>query len=217
MRRMLKVRWHQFREHGREHGLREAVSRALVRDEEAVPVVKELSTLKPLTRDLTHEGYRIVHVDGPDELDPSLGYSLRSRYERAQLFVRERGYQSILLVEGTRIIGDMWFAAPGHSRVDGVHPHARWFGFDMTDAAYMFDTHVETDRRSKGLSTLFWSTALHHMRERGFRRVYGYFDANNTPALWVHRLLGYEELPRFRVRRTLLVERAVSLDGPEVG
>jgi len=214
---MLKVRWHQFLEHGRENGLRDAVARSLVREEEAVPVVKDLSTLKPLTRDLTEEGYRIVHVDGPEDLDPELAYSLRSRYERARLFLTERGYQSILLVEGTRIIGDVWFASPGTSRVDGVHAHARWFGFDMTDAAYMFDMHVETDRRSQGLSTVFWGTTLHRMKARGFKRVYGYFDADNTPALWVHRLLGYEELPRYRVRRTLLVERAIPLDGPEAG
>ncbi len=211
MRRLLKVRLHQFLEHQREHGLRSAVTKTLVREEEAVPVVKELADLKPMTRDLTEEGYRVLFLDGPGDLDPGLRYPLRSRRERAHLFL-ERGYQSILLADGERVVGDVWYAAPGHSRVDGVHPHARWFGFDLADAAYMFDMHIESDRRSRGLSTVFWGTTLHRMRDLGFARVYGYFDAANTPALWVHRLLGYQELPRFRVKRFGLVERSAPLD-----
>lgn len=207
MRRLLKVRFHQFLEHGQEHGWKSAVTTTVLREEEAVPVVKQLAELKPLPRDLEQDGFRILHLDAPGDLDHTLEYSLKSREARAQLFLR-RGYQSIVLAEGSEVIGDVWYAAPGHSRVDGVHPHARWFGFDMADAVYMFDMHVETGRRAKGLSTLFWGTTLHRMRDRGFQRVYGYFDADNTPALWVHRLLGYEELPRYRVQRRVFFESA---------
>ena len=212
MRRLLKVRLYQFLEHQREAGFRAALSKSLVREEEAVPVVKPLSALKPLARDLTEEGFRIAHLDGPADFDPHLRYPLRSRRERARLFL-DRGYRSILLVDGDRVLGDVWFADPRYSRVDGAHPHARWFGFDLTHAAYMFDMHVDTSKRSQGLSTLFWATTLHRMKDRGYDRVYGYFDADNTPALWVHRLLGYEELPRFRIQRYVLFERAVPMAG----
>jgi hypothetical protein len=66
--------------------------------------------------------------------------------------------------------------------------------------------YVEAGERGGGLTTYFHSTVLQMMRDRGVRKSYGCFVAKNIPAMWMHRLIGYSELPRCIVRRFFLYE-----------
>jgi GNAT superfamily N-acetyltransferase len=165
---LMRNRFFQFLEHWRQKGLLSALLFVIYKEEEAVPVVKDLKQLPPVK--VPQEGFRLVDVT--PETCPALG-----------------------LVSPLR------------------HPHVRWFGLDLSeDDVYMFDMHVVSDQRGGGLATYFLKSALHHLHSGGYERAYGYFAAQNTPALWVHRLIGYRELPHFLVRRVFFYETARAKD-----
>jgi len=51
------------------------------------------------------------------------------------------------------------------------------------------------------LVNLLHGSALKALKDKGYERVYGYCTADNLPALWVHRIMGYKELGRLKMHR----------------
>jgi len=206
--RTLRIKQLQFAEHWRESGWRSAVDLGLIKTEVSVPCMKDLHTLRPMKEDFSSGDPAFVEIDTPDDLDPAWRYPLASRALRARAFF-DRGWSAFAVVKDDQVIGDVWVAAPGRSRVPYVHPHVDFFGFQLGDhGVYMFDMYVVPDERGKAISTSFLLCALHRLAGRGYHRAYGYFAADNVPALWVHRMLGYEERPRVTLKRYGLFESA---------
>jgi GNAT superfamily N-acetyltransferase len=208
---LMRNRFFQFLEHWRQKGLLSALLFVIYKEEEAVPVVKDLKQLPPVK--VPQEGFRLVDVTPETFPALALVYPLRSRRERTGKYFR-RGYRALAMVgEGNKVVGDLWYVSRGSARTSKIHPHVRWFGLDLSeDDVYMFDMHVVSDQRGGGLATYFLKSALHHLHSGGYERAYGYFAAQNTPALWVHRLIGYRELPHFLVRRVFFYETARAKD-----
>jgi len=213
MLRTLSIKVHQFVEHWREAGLRQALERGAYRVEEAVPAVKDLSALKPQKSDFPGADVRIVEIAFPADVPPASQYPLRSRHLRAGAFV-ERGYRGFAAIKEGRVVADIWGSFP-----DGpAHPHVACFGFDLRDdGVYLFDFHVQADERGKSISTPFLLHVLHTLKGRGFGHAYGYYAADNTPALWFHRMLGYEERAPVVLRRVLLSESCEPADPERAG
>ena len=204
--RTLRIKGLQFLEHWQEAGFRPALERSLFREEEAIPAVKDLTALGQPRVDLETKGYRIVDIRSPADLPPAWIYPLRSRHARGEAFL-DRGYASYAALHEDRIVADVWYCTRAGS--PRPHPHVGWFGFDLGDGgAYLFDFHVLADERGKSVTTPFLHTVLHRLKERGFERAYGYYAADNVPALWFHRMLGYEERPPVVIRRRFLFESA---------
>lgn len=203
----LRIKYLQFLEHRRQEGLLSACRFTLYKYEEAVPVEKELSTLRPVKAP-AGGAPELVEL-GPENFHSlSLTYPLRSRRERAGNYFA-RGYRSFAMVREGKVLGDLWYVTRQSARAETPHPHLGWFGIDLgPQQAYMFDMYVHPTERGNALTTWFLGSVLHELRRRKVEKVYGYFAAQNVPALWVHRLIGYHERPRFIVRRFLLYETA---------
>ncbi|PLX82015.1 MAG: hypothetical protein C0617_15255 [Desulfuromonas sp.] len=201
------IKYHQFCEHARKEGFGAALRFSFYKYEEAVPVEKSLAELKPLKKPPT-DGLQLLDL-GPEEFFESpIFYPLRSRRERAASYFR-RGYRTVAMIRNGKVVGDLWYVSRDAARTPEIHPHVKWFGIDLgPDEVYMFDMHVVADERGEGLATYFMGSVLHHLQKRNVRKAYGYFAAHNTPALWVHRLVGFRELSRFTVRRFFLYETA---------
>ncbi len=111
------------------------------------------------------------------------------------------------MVRGEEVVGDVWYVSRQTARHPRVHPHLDWFGIDLKDdEVYMFDMYVDAGKRGGGLTTYFHGSVLQMMRRKGVRTSYGCYVAKNIPAMWMHRLIGYTELPRCIVRRYFLYE-----------
>jgi len=206
MLRTLSIKYHQFVEHWREEGLEPAAKRSIKKEEKAVPALKDLSQLKPKKGDFPGDDVRVVEIAFPSDVPEASQYHRRSRFLRAGAFV-DRGYRGFAAIKDGRVVADIWGSFPD-SR-GPVHPHVAWFGFDLRDdGVYLFDFHVQADERGKSISTPFLVHVLHSLRDRGYRYAYGYYAADNTPALWFHRMLGYEERPPVTLKRFLLFESA---------
>lgn len=204
---LLRIKYYQFIEHYRQEGFLSACRFTLYKCEEAVPVVRNLATLRPAK---APGGVLPVLLDlGPDNfLSHDLHYPLRSRRERVERCFR-LGYRSFAMVRDGVVIGDLWYVTRATSGAPGLHPHLQWFGIDLGEhEVYMFDMHVDPKERGNSLTTWFLSSVLFQLRAKSYDKAYGYFAAHNVPALWVHRLIGYEEKPHFVVQRFLLYETA---------
>ncbi|HJV33442.1 GNAT family N-acetyltransferase [Geomonas sp.] len=205
----VKMRYYQFREQWQSSGFLSAVKFAVYRCEEAVPVEKRLDLLKPLQPPPDADELELVELSR--ENPPTAHYPLQSRREKA--FVNlAKGYRAFALVRNGTVIADLWYVTSERPAGSGIERYLQWFDIQLgRDEAYMFDMHVFPDARGKALATFFLASVLHAMRESGFGKVYGYFDAHNFPALWVHRLLGYQERPRVLVRKLFVHESARSI------
>ena len=204
---LLRIKYLQFLEHAREKGCFSALAYTFYKYEEAVPVEKDLATLKPLPES-SETDLRLLELGPENFAGHSLVYPLPSRRERVERYF-DRGYRALAMVRGNEVVADLWYVTRQNARTREIHPNVRCFRIDLgPDMAYMFDMHFLPGQRGGGAATYFMGSALHHLRGRGITRAYGYFSAHNTPALWVHRLLGWRELPRFELRRFFLYENA---------
>lgn len=116
----------------------------------------------------------------------------------------ESGFRGVAAVEGGRVIGAVWSVTRDESRLPWVHGDLRRLRVGLeAGEAYMFDMYIEPEHRGMALSTSLFRAAYAGLRARGFLKAKGYYAVNNLPALWMHRVLGYREVARVRVRRIL--------------
>lgn len=204
----MQVKFYQFLEHRRDHGLSAALKFTLYKYEEAVPVTKDLSRLKPIDSKFANTDLVVLEINRDNYRNIDIGHVLKSRSEKVDRYVK-KGYQAFCLVKNRQIIGDLWYVTRSSATKEIVHPHLPWFGITLDDRkVYMFDMYMAPDFRGGGITTFFMNSTLHLLREKGFRRAYGYFAAHNISALWVHRMLGWQELERIEVKRFFLYETA---------
>lgn len=199
-------RYHQFREYWRNKGFFSAVCRSLYKEEEVVPVEKNLITLEKIKPKNLEEGWQIIDFLEQGDLNKNFEYSLPSRRESGQFYL-QCGYRGVGMIHDGKLLGDVWYVSGAVYSKKKQHPHVKKFGFNLApDDVYMFDMYVAAEQRKGGIATYFLSSVLQHLHNSGFKRAYGYFSLNNKPALWVHRILGYNELPHVFIKRILFYE-----------
>ncbi len=201
----LRTRYFQFLEHSRQQGFLSACRISCYKYEEMVPTEKDLTSLRPV-RAPSGGPLPLVEI-GPENFQSvRLRFPVRSRRERMPHYFR-RGYRLLAMVRDGEVIGDVWYVTRKTARSSTIHPHLQWFGIELADdEIYMFDLQVNPDQRGGGLTAYFLGSVLQRMREKGMHKAYGCFVAHNTPALWMHRMAGYRELPRWIVRRFIFHE-----------
>jgi GNAT superfamily N-acetyltransferase len=69
--------------------------------------------------------------------------------------------------------------------------------------AYMFDMFLDPNERGNGMAAYLQHNALLLLKEKGFEKAYGYFLADNIPALWVHRLLKWDAIKKVYTKRII--------------
>lgn len=208
----LRIRWNQFLEEAREKSPREAVRKAvctyLQLNRIVVPVYKDLSALKQpaKTGDTSALGFLVVDRENQDSV---VGMNkTRSRRLKGAGNTRLGYYAYAVLLNG-EIIGDIWCATPRSVESDPIHPDLSWLGITCGEnEAYMFDMYVTPDSRGKVVTSYLLANALNDLKESGFDRVYGFYEKNNLPALWTHRLFGYSECGKRKITRILLYNKS---------
>jgi GNAT superfamily N-acetyltransferase len=198
-----RIRYFQFRELCRKRGLAAAcwftLARTVYRVEEVVPVEKDLRTLKPFGK--PEDGLEIIEVTAERLQDGSLPYLVRSRRELNVDYLA-RGYLPFVLVRDGRAIGDLCCIPqrPGGPRV--TYRHLPWLGIQLQDnEAYLLNLQIAPEVRGNALAHYFLAAVLEELARRGFTKAYGSFAVSNIPALWMNRLVGFQERPHLICRR----------------
>lgn len=137
-----------------------------------------------------------AYLAGLQEEEGTLGWRKARRYRR-------QGYRGYAAVRGGHPVGVVWSVRPVESRARGIHPDLRWLRLRLADdEAYMFDMYIEPEQRGLALCTALFRAGYRALRAQGVTRVKGYYVSSNKPAVWMHRIAGYREVARVRVRRS---------------
>jgi GNAT superfamily N-acetyltransferase len=130
-------------------------------------------------------------------------YRVKSRYLKAKRNLHV-GYKGFVLTNKGEILGDLWWVENKNGVAGSIHPDLDWLRIQLgPEDVYLFDMYLMKEHRGGGTARLLMGGALRHLKEKGYKNAYGYYISHNIPALWTHRMLGYEELSRVEVKRRL--------------
>lgn len=202
---MLKIRLNQFLEEMRENSFSNALRKALGTffslNRVVVPTYKDLSSVQDPDEPNTIEKLEFL-VLNKGNVDKAISmYRVESRRLKAIHNVA-LGYIAFAVAVNDEIAGDIWCATPLDIGVRPIHPDLKWLGIDCGEKeTYMFDMNVRPEKRGRAISNYMLGKALFSLRERGYLKVYGYYENENISALWVHRLAGYTDMKKKKVRQ----------------
>lgn len=160
---------------------------------ELLVIAKRLDAI----HDISFEADLHVEELGPDSLPALADFNRRRCDTRAtERFGAdmERGYRGFVAsVEGT-LVGYYWWT-------DGDHPHLRHLGLELQQGdVYGFDFFLAEEHRGEGRAVAFLHAIETALRERGYRRLWGYVRADNRPARWLYSMRGYEVVKQVHLR-----------------
>jgi ribosomal protein S18 acetylase RimI-like enzyme len=191
-------------------GARELLRRAAKRaysDVEGIVVEKDISA--SAAKDPTAPTFRgeIFEVTADSGREPYLS-GLRPESEgltraKAERYFRS-GFRGVAVRHEGEVVGAVWSVTRDESRLRSVHKDLRRLRVGISDGeAYMFDMYIEPEHRGLALSTALFRAGFRLLHARGISKVKGYYAVDNLPALWMHRVIGYEEVARVRVTQVL--------------
>jgi hypothetical protein len=193
-----------FAEEGWKHVLRPRV----FLNKEVTPAEMDLSTLPSSSALLRDTGYQFVELKREDLQAGKWSFMVPSRRFKA-LRNTKRGWRGFAIVEGNLVIGDVWCVTPSRDGVPIVHSDLGMLGITCGEKdVYAFDMQIATTFRGKNLAVPLQRSLHTILKAEGFRKVYGAYWNDNLPALWMHRMLKYKELPKRSVSRFFFLQRS---------
>lgn len=218
MMKLVRVRVNQFLETWKTEGLSSVMKKAFFLHKEIIPAEKDLSLLPALKFSPKTSEIRFVEISPDYLMNKKFRYALKNRHLRVSKNFK-KGYRGFAIIRGDEIVGDIWYCTREGSDRIYAHPDLEWL--EWVDIrlgpkdAYLFEMYVKTQERGGGIVNFMLWNALNSLKEKGFSRAYGYCTADNIPALWVHRILGYKELERIKMHRILsATRRSIKGDNP---
>ena len=122
---------------------------------------------------------------------------------RARRYLR-RGFSGVAAVRDGQVVGDVWAVTRSTTRLPFVHGDLKRLGIRLAeDEAYVFDMYIEPEHRGLALSTSLFQAAFRNLRARGVVKAKTYYAVGDLPALWTHRVMGYREVGRVKLREIL--------------
>lgn len=138
-------------------------------------------------------------------------FKVKSRRMKANYNINS-GYILFIVVFNNEIIGDIWCAVPRKHGSLPVHPDLNFLRIQAGEKdVYMFDMYIFPKYRGNAISNYLMKKALFVLKEQGYSRVYGYYESDNLPAMWAHRVCGYKEMDKIIRRRILFYNNAIQL------
>jgi GNAT superfamily N-acetyltransferase len=208
---IFRIRWNQFLEEAQEKSFREAfrksVAKCITTNQVVVPVYNNLASLKQAGKTDATSPLEFLVINRYNVASVAAMVKTPSRRLKV-LHLTQSGFYAYAVVSNGEIIGDIWCATPRDVKRNPIHPDLPWLGITSgNNDAYMFDMYVIPDSRGKVITSFLLGSALSNLKEQGFDKVYGFYEKNNLPALWTHRLFGYSELGKRKSVRFLFFKK----------
>jgi hypothetical protein len=174
----------------------------------AIPACMDLAALKIPVDSGKNSNYKFLELTQEDIRIRTRSFAMKSRALRATRNLK-KGFRGFAILEGQSVVGDLWCITPDKSGNCISHPDLGILGVTCEEnEAYAFDMHIETSRRGKNLAAPLQRFLHSVLKEEGIRRVYGFYWADNIPALWMHRMLKFKELPKRKVSRFFFLQKS---------
>jgi GNAT superfamily N-acetyltransferase len=158
--------------------------------------------------DLRMEDLEERHLPALSELNRRRG---RPQVDRRFVANVTSGFHGFVAWRGDRLAGYYWWV----DRDDPVlHPDLRDLdlGIELEGGdVYGTDFFLLEEFRGAGTAADFLCKIEKSLRDRGYRRLWGYVDSSNRPALWAYRARGYESMWILERKRRLCFRREAVL------
>lgn len=198
----IKIVVHQAIEALVEDGLKGIFRPRVFWNRRAVPVEMDLLTANySLAGQLSNPEFQFVEITLDDLQTGKWTFAVPSRGLKAVRNLK-RGFRGYAVKKAFTIVGDLWCIAPLKDGKRIHHPDLQMLGIVCgTGDAYAFDMFISPAYRGRNLAVPLQKTLQSVLKMEGCQRVYGYYWEDNLPALWMHRMLKFKELPKRRVSR----------------
>lgn len=209
--------YYQIREALAEGSLRNLIRKRVFRQRTATPVEMDLSTL-PAFGDLEGSDYQFIELKLEGLRTGEWSFTVPSRRFKFPGNLK-KGWRSFALVKGSTVVGDIWCITPREGGNSVTHPDLDMLGISGGEReAYAFDAFIDPAYRGKNLAVPLQCSLQSTLKMEGYEKVYGFYWDDNLPALWMHRMLKWKELPKRRVSRFFFLKSAgwISQTGPSV-
>ena len=188
-------------------GFRDMLGDYLYIGRKAIPVEKDLGMLKPLTVSNAYRDLLLTPITKTDLDESKYHYQFKNRELKA-IYYLNRGYRGYVVIRGSDILGDIWYWSPSNLKKGVTPKDLHWLGIECNvGQVYSFDLFSNPTIRGNNMAAFFFNSFFHALKKDEVNKVYGYFWADNTPALRVHRLVGFGERQPVFVDRFLFFKR----------
>lgn len=201
--------WHQAWEAFAEGGLKNVLRQRFFWKRKATPVEMELRTLAPSpAKFLRDYNYAFVEIREEYLRDGMLYFSTGSRGTKAWRNLK-KGWRGFALTLRGEVVGDVWCVTPREDGLPVQHADLEMLGITaQAKEAYAFDMYILPDHRGENLAASFHRSLHDLLRSEGCNKIYGFYWDDNLPALWMHRIMKFRELPKRQVTRFLFFMKA---------
>jgi hypothetical protein len=217
---VLKMRFAQIADSVRIDGWRSFFKQAAFLRRTAILVEKDLSEVVERPEPLVSSQLKLREIDKDMLSSGTYSFAVASRYLKAVHHIKQE-WRGFGLVRNNVIVGDMWYyVADATDDPSVLHVDLQRFGFQTWQAShvYTFDIFVSPAERKQGLSAAFQNNAMLCLALRGYTKAYGYYFADNIPAIWCTRVTNkWKEVRAVSMSRFLLVTRVVPLRRDQAG
>ncbi|MEI6290622.1 MAG: hypothetical protein WCP19_09330 [Chloroflexota bacterium] len=198
----IKLACYQVLEAFSEGGIKKVLQARVFINRIAVPAVMELSGLSPLPPLLTKgDKFQYAELNVNDLLENKYSFVFPGRYLKAARNLK-RGWRGFAVISHSFVVGDMWCQLPGNNGTGSAHNDLKMLGIDSGQKdVYAFDMFIAPSFRGKNLAVPLQKFVHLQLKSEGFEKVFGFYWKDNLPALWMHRMLKYSELPARRINR----------------
>jgi GNAT superfamily N-acetyltransferase len=187
--------------------LKDLLRRQISRNRLNTPVELDLSAPLPAGGLPANSDFQFVELRPDDLRTGKWIFSVRSRGVKALLKINKR-IRGFALVRGTTVVADLWCVFSSGDGKPVSHPDLKMLGITCGKGeAYTFDMLIDPAYRGKNLAGCLQRSLHKILKEEGYLKVYGSFYNDNVPALWMHRMLKFRELPKMRVSRFFFLAR----------
>lgn len=205
----IRIAVHQVLETLAEDGVKDIFRPRVFWNRRAIPVEMNLMTANlPLVGQPNNSEFQFVEITMDDLQARKWTFAVPSRGLKA-LRNFKRGYRDFAVAKDSTIVGDLWCVVPQKDGNPIFHPDLKMLGIVCgIGDAYAFDMFIPSTYRGKNLAVPLQKALQSTLKMEGCQRVYGYYWEDNLPALWMHRMLKFKELPKRRVSRFFFLLRS---------
>jgi GNAT superfamily N-acetyltransferase len=212
----IKVIVHQVTEALAEGGVRNVFRSRVFWNRLATPVAMDLLASNfPLMGNLRGIDFQFTEITMEDLRAGKWLFAVPSRGLKAFRNLK-KGFRSFAVTKDSIVVGDVWCIAPRKDRKRISHIDLKMLGIICGEMdAYAFDMFIATAYRGKNLAVPLQRSLQSTLKMEGCQRVYGYYWNDNLPALWMHRMLKFKELPKRSVSRFFFLYRSKAIGSTE--
>jgi len=172
----------------------------------ATPAAIDLTQILPNDNTFEDTGYKFIEFTLNDLIAKKWSFAFHSRSIKAVSNI-QKGLRGFAIVKDSSVIGDMWCVVPQKEVSRVVHPDLEMLGIvNEPSEVYAFDMLIDPQHRGKNLAVPLQRNLHITMKSEGYKNLYGYYWNDNIPAMWMHRMLKFKELPKRRVSRIFFVK-----------